>query len=54
VQVKARSFLEADGEFQASVGSLHPDPIGHVLLPTSHLRTGSFTHDSGLSRSPNS
>src|SRR5258708_6313166 len=33
VQVKARSFLEPDGEFQASVGSLHPDPNGYVLLP---------------------
>jgi hypothetical protein len=33
VQVKARSFLEAGGEFQASVGSLHPDPNGYVLLP---------------------
>jgi hypothetical protein len=32
-QVKARSFLEPDGEFQASVGSLHPDPNGYVLLP---------------------
>jgi hypothetical protein len=33
VQVKARSFLEPGGEFQASVGSLHPDPNGYVLLP---------------------
>jgi len=33
VQVKARSFLEPDGEFQASVGSLHGDPNGYVLLP---------------------
>src|SRR5438445_11421245 len=33
VQVKARSFLEPDGEFQVSVGSLHPDPNGYVLLP---------------------
>ncbi|TMD85157.1 MAG: hypothetical protein E6I78_09105 [Chloroflexi bacterium] len=33
VQVKARSFLERDGEYQASVGSLHPDPNGYVLLP---------------------
>src|ERR1700674_3328320 len=33
VQVKARSFLEPDGEFQASVGSLHADPNGYVLLP---------------------
>jgi hypothetical protein len=33
VQVKARSFLEADGEFQVGVESLHPDPNGYVLLP---------------------
>jgi hypothetical protein len=33
VQVKARSFLGADGEFQASVASLHADPNGCVLLP---------------------
>src|SRR5438309_6554845 len=33
VQVKARSFLEPDGEFQAGVASLHPDPNGYVLLP---------------------
>lgn len=33
VQVKARSFLEPDGEFQVTVGSLHPDPNGYVLLP---------------------
>jgi len=33
VQVKARSFLEPDGEFQVTVGSLHPDPHGYVLLP---------------------
>lgn len=33
VQVKARSFLEPDGEFQASVGSLRADPNGYVLLP---------------------
>jgi hypothetical protein len=33
VQVKARSFLSSDGEFQASVSSLHPDPNGYVLLP---------------------
>lgn len=32
VQVKARSFL-IDGEFQASITSLHPDPNGYVLLP---------------------
>src|SRR5438128_4773363 len=33
VQVKARSFLEADGEFQASITSLYTDPNGYVLLP---------------------
>jgi hypothetical protein len=33
VQVKARSFLEPDGEFQVTVGSLHPDPNGYLLLP---------------------
>jgi hypothetical protein len=33
VQVKARSFLEPDGEFQAGVASLHADPNGYVLLP---------------------
>jgi len=33
VQVKARSFLQPDGEFQVSIGSLHPDPNGYVLLP---------------------
>ena len=33
VQVKARSFLEPDGEFQVSVGSLVADPNGYVLLP---------------------
>ena len=33
VQVKARSFLEPDGEFQASIASLHEDPNGYVLLP---------------------
>jgi hypothetical protein len=32
VQVKARSFL-IDGEFQASVPSLHQDPNGYLLLP---------------------
>src|SRR5438309_3795024 len=32
VQVKARSFV-IDGEFQASITSLHPDPNGYVLLP---------------------
>ncbi len=33
VQVKARSFLEPDGEFQAGIASLHADPNGYVLLP---------------------
>jgi hypothetical protein len=33
VQVKARSFLEPDGEFQASITSLHPDPNGYILVP---------------------
>src|SRR6267143_2256750 len=33
VQVKARSFLEPDGEFQASITSLYTDPNGYVLLP---------------------
>src|ERR1700682_1430452 len=33
VQVKARSFLEPDGEFQAGVESLHADPNGYVVLP---------------------
>jgi hypothetical protein len=33
LQVKARSFLEADGEFQVGVESLLPDPNGYVLLP---------------------
>jgi hypothetical protein len=33
VQVKARSFLGSDGEFQASLGSLHADPNGYVVLP---------------------
>ncbi len=32
-QVKARSFLEPDGEFQASIASLYPDPNGYVVLP---------------------
>jgi hypothetical protein len=32
VQVKARSFLE-EGEFQASIASLHPDPNGYILMP---------------------
>ncbi len=33
VQVKARSFLGPDGEFQASLSSLHADPNGYVVLP---------------------
>jgi hypothetical protein len=33
VQVKARSFLEADGQFQAGVASLHLDPNGYIALP---------------------
>ena len=33
IQVKARSFLEPDGEFQASIMSLYADPKGYVLLP---------------------
>jgi hypothetical protein len=33
LQVKARSFLEPDGEFQAGVESLHVDPNGYVVLP---------------------
>jgi hypothetical protein len=33
VQVKARSFLEPSGEFQAGITSLHADPRGYVLLP---------------------
>src|SRR6266849_4855739 len=33
VQVKARSFLDPDGEFQASVGSLNADPNGYLLMP---------------------
>jgi len=33
VQVKARSFLETDGEFQASITSLATDPNGYILLP---------------------
>lgn len=32
VQVKARSLLE-DGEFHASIASLHPDLNGYILLP---------------------
>lgn len=33
LQVKARGFLERDGEFQASIMSLHADSKGYVLLP---------------------
>jgi hypothetical protein len=33
VQVKGRSFLESDGEFQASIMSLYTDPDGYILLP---------------------
>src|SRR5438309_11693164 len=33
VQVKARSFLEPDGEFQVTVGSLHPDASGYLPPP---------------------
>ena len=33
VQVKARSFLQADGQFQAGVASLHLDPRGYVAFP---------------------
>src|ERR671935_3053017 len=33
IQVKARSFLYADELFQASVGSLHLDPKGYIVLP---------------------
>jgi hypothetical protein len=33
LQVKARSFLQPDGEFQAGIGSLHSDPNGYVVLP---------------------
>jgi hypothetical protein len=33
VQVKARSFLDADRLFEASVSSLYPDPDGFVVLP---------------------
>jgi hypothetical protein len=33
LQVKARSFLEPDGEFQVGVTSLQTDPNGYLLLP---------------------
>lgn len=33
LQVKARSFLGPDGQFEAAVGSLHLDPLGYVVLP---------------------
>ncbi|HEY9288266.1 MAG TPA: hypothetical protein VIT43_09620 [Candidatus Dormibacteraeota bacterium] len=33
VQVKARSFLDGDGQFQVGVASLHLDPNGYVVLP---------------------
>jgi len=33
VQVKARSFLEPDGEFQVSIGTLRPDPNGYLVMP---------------------
>lgn len=33
LQVKARSFLEADGQFQVGVASLHLDPNGYVVFP---------------------
>jgi hypothetical protein len=33
VQVKGRSFLESDGEFEASIMSLYTDPNGYILLP---------------------
>jgi hypothetical protein len=32
-QVKARTFLASDGQFQVSVASLRPDPNSTVLLP---------------------
>src|SRR3989442_15634797 len=32
VQIKARSFL-VDGEFQAGIKSLYPNPDGYTLLP---------------------
>jgi hypothetical protein len=33
VQVKARSFLNPGGQFEAGIGALHPDPKGYVVLP---------------------
>ena len=33
IQVKARSFLDADGQFEVGVASLHLDPNGYVVLP---------------------
>lgn len=33
VQVKARSFLDADGQFGVEVASLHLDPSGYVVFP---------------------
>ncbi|TMD42503.1 MAG: hypothetical protein E6I88_04580 [Chloroflexi bacterium] len=33
LQVKARSFLEPDEQFQVGVVSLHPDPRGYVVFP---------------------
>jgi hypothetical protein len=33
LQVKARSFLNPGGQFEAGIGSLHPDPKGYVVLP---------------------
>ena len=44
-QVKARSFLSPDGEFQISVNSLRPDPSGYVVMPyvPPHLAAGGAT-----------
>ena len=33
LQVKARSFLGPDGQFEVGVSSLHEDPQGYVVLP---------------------
>lgn len=33
VQIKARSFLEADGQFAVGVKSLHLDPVGYIAFP---------------------
>ncbi|HET9849133.1 MAG TPA: hypothetical protein VFR68_11320 [Candidatus Dormibacteraeota bacterium] len=33
LQIKARSFLNPGGQFEASIASLHPDPRGYVVLP---------------------